>query len=136
MQCFEFWIFFVLRCHITHKNFLSDWTNSCTVIVLIFFRQQYFVKREKNWKNSYGFWKMNKLIWNSLKTFRHYSYTIGFDIFNMSDFFQIFFISRRTEILIELNFWLWLYYILKESVSLHSQQKVGFKEYFEYFLMA
>ena len=60
-----------------------------------------------------------------------------FDFFEMGDFLQIFVISRKTEILIESNYWLGMYVpcILKEGVSLHFQQKVRFGEYFKYFLM-
>ena len=46
--------------HIIHKNFSGEWTNSCTVS-LNFFQKRYFEKRKKN---SYGFWKINKFIWN------------------------------------------------------------------------
>ena len=43
---------------------------------------------------------------NLLITFWHYYYTKSvFDFFNMVDIFQIFVISRSTEILIVLKFW-------------------------------
>ena len=58
---------FVPRFHITHKNFLGNWTNSCTVTASIFFQKWYFEKRKKNGKNWYGFWKINKFIWNAKK---------------------------------------------------------------------
>ena len=55
---------FLTRFHITHNNFSGDWSNSCSVIVSIFFQKRYFPKRKKN---AYGFWKINELIWNEKK---------------------------------------------------------------------
>ena len=55
---------FVPRFQITHKNFISDCTYSCIVITSIFFQKRYFEKRKKNYKTSYGFWKIDKFIWN------------------------------------------------------------------------
>ena len=66
---------------------------SFRVIASSFFKNGILKKLKKNWKNSYGFWKMNKFIWNEkrinnliiywtvifftnlLITFRHYYYT-------------------------------------------------------------
>ena len=61
---------------------------------------------------------LNILFANLLITFRHDSYAKSMmctSFFNMVDFFQIFFVSCNTEILIESNFWLKIYvsYILK-----------------------
>ena len=94
MNCFNFFYAFEnSRVHITHKNFSHNWTNSCTIIGSIFFRNRYFYKRKKNWKNSCVFWKINKFICNEkntgsliiyqtiifftylLITFRHYNYS-------------------------------------------------------------
>ena len=79
----------VPKFHIILKNFLNDCRNSCTpVIGSIYYQKRYF----ENWKNSYGFWKINKFIWSekrigypiiyytiilfttSLMTFQHYYY--------------------------------------------------------------
>ena len=99
--CWKFWkmdvtlrildIFFVLTFYITQKNFLGDWTNSCTDIASIFLKNGILENVKKKRKNSYGFWKINKFIWNEkndklpdyllnnfftnlLITFRHYYY--------------------------------------------------------------
>ena len=48
-----------------------------------------------------------------------------FDIFDMSDLFQIFVISRSAEILIESNFWLGMYvpYILKSMWNVYGCER-------------
>ena len=58
---------FGTRFHITHKNFSGNWTNSCTVLARFFFKKGIFIKVLKNWKNWYGFWKINNLISNEKK---------------------------------------------------------------------
>ena len=60
---------FVKKFHITSKNFPEDWSNGYTVLVSICFQNLNLLKRKKkkNWKNSYGFWKINKFIWNRKK---------------------------------------------------------------------
>ena len=84
-----------------------------------FNHQHFFQKRKKKRINSYGFWKINKIIRNLKKNespdylwnnyfFRQFSTLLlrnicVFDIFNVVDFFQNFVISRSTEILISLN---------------------------------
>ena len=119
---------FVPRFHITRKNFPGYWSNSCTVIASIFFQKWYFEKRKKNFKHSYGFWKINKFIWNEkrmgyliiqwtilsftnlLITFWNYIMKNKcFWILWYGWFFQIFVISRNTEIFIETNYWLKMY---------------------------
>ena len=105
---------------------------------LNFFSKRYFYKRQKNWKNSYGFWTINKFIWNEkrishltiywtilfinlLISFRHYYYAKK-DFFDMGDFFQFFVISRSSEIVIKSNFLLGIYvpYILNLAMFFSS----------------
>ena len=132
---------FFRRFHLTHKNFAGYWTNTCRVIASVipqfFFKNGIFINVKKNWKNSHGFWKIN----NSIRNEKRIGYLIIFGnffslfvnnfsasfllckknvlgIFDMGDFIQIFVISRNTEILIESNFWLWMYvtYIHKKCI--------------------
>ena len=104
-----------------------------------FYLKRYFQKRKKNLKKWYGFWTINKfeikesylfiyyliIYWklifftNYLITIPHYYYKCKInilDIFEMDDFFQIFFISQGTEILVKSIFLLWVYvsYILNK----------------------
>ena len=49
------------------KNFLGDWTDSFSVNASIVFNNSIFKYTKKRWKNSYAFWKINKLIPNKRK---------------------------------------------------------------------
>ena len=51
----------------SHNNFPGDLTNSSMDIASIFFQKRYFESVKINRKNSYGFWKNNKFIWNEKK---------------------------------------------------------------------
>ena len=45
---------FVPEFHVTYNNYLSDETNSCTVIAPLFFQKRYFENVKKKFLNSYG----------------------------------------------------------------------------------
>ena len=72
---FKKWIYWLFRKHInfgnvfvrkiTLKNFPDDWSYSFTVIALFFFFKRDILKNVKKiWKNSCGYRKINKFIWN------------------------------------------------------------------------
>ena len=125
---------FVTRFYSAPKNFPNDWTKICTVIAVIFFKNGIFIKVKRLEKNSYEFWKPKKLIWNeewlgyliiywTIICFINFLNNVStlllckinlLDIVDIGDFFQIFIISRSTEILIRSNFFLGMYvpYIL------------------------
>ena len=139
---FEFWKMnetlrildvFVPRCHITHKNFPGDWTNSCTVISSIFFKSgilKNIKKIEKirmDSKKSINLFQTKKIIGYLIIHCTIIFFTNLYifselllckinvlDFSDMDDFFLIFIISRNTQILIESNYRLGMYvpYIL------------------------
>ena len=120
---------YLYRNSLSHKKKISRvWTNSCTVIDLIFFFKTGVLKNEKihtDSEKSINSFKMKTRIcyliiyWiiilftNLIIIFRHYYHVR--DFFDMGDFFQFFVISQNTEILFESNYWLGIYvpYIFK-----------------------
>ena len=83
---------FITRTYIefvTCHSYFKNSTNFFKIIKPIFM---------DNWNNSYGFWKINKFVWNKKDKLPYYTITVRLllckinvlDIFNFFDFFQDF----------------------------------------------